>query len=72
MPLPMCRGREMQACRIVTSKYFVSDYDMKQYVKHFFERAAVLIFKHLEVAVIGATRVKGLTPPKPSHLENLT
>ena len=51
-------------------RYFVSDYDMKQYVKTFFQRLAVLILEHTQdfaVAVTGAIRVKGLKIPKPSQ-----
>ena len=47
---------------------------MKQFVKTFFQRTAVLIFKvaytqDFEVAVCGATRVKRLKLPELSHLE---
>ena len=49
---------------------------MKQYVKtFFFQRQGALILEitqHFEVVVSGATTVKGLKPPYPSHLENLT
>ena len=49
--------------------YFVNDYDKKNktwYVKHFFPRPAVLIFRaqsRFWIAVSGATRVKRHKPP---------
>ena len=65
-PLRMCRGRHtsLQNCY----RHFVSDYDMKHYVKTFFlfEDQLFRFLEHtqdFEVAISGATTVKGLKPP---------
>ena len=62
-------------------QYFVSDYDLKQYVKTFFEKPAVFFFFRTHSRFFlgrsqgGATRGMGLSKLQhflPSHLEDLT
>ena len=44
-PLRMCRGRDIHVSMQNCYRYFVSDYDMKQCEKTFFQRPTVLIFR---------------------------
>ena len=55
-------------------QYFVSDYEMKQWVKKIFFKPAVLILEHtqdFQFTISGATRVKGRKLHLQNHFENL-
>ena len=57
-------------------RYFVRDYDLKQYVKTFFKRPAVFVFLKETRLFLGRSQLRnhgeGLRGLQPSHLENGT